>query len=93
MYNIMLIDLPIYGYISTDRDDYRSRIQIITFNSNENTHSVRIPILDDTIAETLERFSVILLPTVKSTVLLTDRGQATVEVIDNDCKWSIYCKL
>ena len=48
--------------------------------------SVRVPILDDSLAERVERFSVTLLPTIESVTLSPGRGQATVEIIDNDCK-------
>ena len=46
--------------------------------------SVRVPIVDDSLAERVERFVVTLLPTIASVVVPIDRGQATVEIIDND---------
>ena len=54
------------------------------FGSTDVSHSVSVPIVDDTLSERVERFTVILLATVNSVMVSTDSGQATVEIVDND---------
>ena len=45
-----------------------------------------MPIVDDTVAERLERFRVTLIPTSESVAVSVGRGEATVEITDNDCE-------
>ena len=45
-----------------------------------------MPIVDDTVAERLERFRVTLIPTSESVAVSVGRGEATVEIADNDCE-------
>ena len=44
-----------------------------------------VPILDDSLAEAVERFSVRLFPVIES-VRLAGGGEATVDIVDNDRK-------
>ena len=91
MLALVYIDMLIYlSSIYIGPDDYTSQIQIVTFRSQDSTQSVRVPILDDPLAERVERFAVILIPIMESVVLSTDRRQATVEIIDNDGRRNIF---
>ena len=45
---------------------------------------MRVPILNDPLAERVEKFVVILIPVIEGVTLSNDRRQATVEIIDND---------
>lgn len=56
------------------------------FGSGDNTLTVTVPILDDSLAETVERFSVRLFPVIESVRLAAGGGEATVDIVDNDCK-------
>ena len=82
----------IYAFV-VGPDDYTSQIQIVTFRSQDATQSVRVPILEDRLAERLERFTVTLIPVIEGVVLSTNRRQATVEIIDNDGEsdFRLYC--
>ena len=72
-------------------DDYTSKTQIVTFRSQDATQSVRVPILEDRLAERLERFTVIVIPVTEGVALSTNRGQATVEITDNDGERTSVC--
>lgn len=56
------------------------------FGSGDNTLTVTVPILDDSLAETVERFSVRLFPVIESVRLAAGGGEATVDIVDNDRK-------
>ena len=57
------------------------------FTSDNTTLGVRVSIAEDSLAERLERFTVTLTPATESSVAISpSRGQATVEITDNDCK-------
>lgn len=56
------------------------------FGSEDNTLTVTVPILDDSLAETVERFSVRLIPVIESVRLAAGGGEATVDIVDNDRK-------
>lgn len=74
-------------YLSpTDPVDYASRTQLIMFGSGDDTLTVMVPIVDDSLAESVETFSVRLFPIIESVRLSAGAGEATVKIADNDCK-------
>ena len=57
------------------------------FNSSDTIRWVSVPIVDDTLAERIEQFSLTLIPATEGPVALSPgRERATVELSDNDCK-------
>ena len=73
-------------------DDYASITEIVMFRSKDTTLTLSIPIVNDLLAETMERFTVTLLSTTESVVVARDGGEATVEITDNDRKnLNYYC--
>ena len=65
-----------------------SGAEIVVFASEDVSKSVSVLVVDDSLAERGERFTVSLIPTTDSVVVSTDSGQATVEILDNDSeKW------
>ena len=73
----------------TDPVDYTRETQLVMFSSGDTTLTVMVPILDDSLAEIVERFSVRLLPVTESVTLAAGGGEATVEIVDNDRKYLI----
>ena len=59
---------------------------IVVFGSVDTTHSVSVPIVDDTGAEGAEQFRVTLIPATESVSITAGRGEAIVEIADNDRK-------
>ena len=58
----------------------------MTFAASQDKVTVRIPVQDDSIAERVERFSVILLSLFASAVVPPESSLAFVEIVDNDCE-------
>ena len=75
-----------YTYNIIEGEDYLRYSEMLEISpSLENeTYTVLIPILDDELVEATEIFTVELLPIGNGAHIETGRGEATVDIIDND---------
>ena len=68
-------------------DDYTSVTQMLTFTLSNTRHSVSIPIVDDGVAESPERFISQIRGVTTTGFDVTFRpNEAMIEIIDDDCK-------
>ena len=70
----------------SDSDDYIALNEVITFDIDDLQQSVAIFILDNSIAEDVESFSVSISPIPGLFPVAVQNSTATIFIKDNDCK-------
>ena len=94
---VMATDISAAGVNSTECEplnpdnDYTMRLYNVTFPVNVTTRSVDIPVCDDRVFEGDESFSVLIVSnSLPDNVINGTVDQATVIIVDDDCKLYIY---
>ena len=67
--------------------DYTSGPYTVTFPAGQTTATFDVPINDDNILEGNENFMLTIDPTLPTGVTVGDPNEATVTIVDNDCKY------
>ena len=73
----------------TDPEDYRGVISVINFTAGQTRKLVNVNITDDRISESSEFFTATLSNASPSSRVEISRSLATVNVVDNDGKYSV----
>lgn len=72
----------------TAGEDYTEQSVAVTIPANERNYNLRVPLLDDSVVEGDEYFSVRL--TTTDTSLVVAIGTVMVTILEDDSKWSIW---
>ena len=74
--------------------DYNSTIQPLEFQTDQSNLTLRIPLVDDSILENTERFTVVLTVAVEDINVALGPGNVTsVTILDNDSERFTYTAL
>ena len=71
--------------------DYNSGSFSVTFSAGVTKVSFNFPINDDNTFEGNENFTLTIYQSLPTGIIVGNPGQATVTIVDNDCKQIILC--